>query len=182
MFLNVFASYNVRADAENEIMSETGVTTDLFRSAWSNYATGVTVISTIEADGETVHGMTANSVNSISLEPPLASITVGHERNTHPLVKRNGRFGLSVLAFDQRGIARHYTVPEEIRRTLSPPEFEPLGESMVLTNALAAMDCRVVDSFEAGDHTIFIAEVESIRVNDGEPLLYFRSRFAAVND
>ena len=163
------------------MMSQNNVTSDLFRSAWSNYATGVTVISTFEADGETIHGMTANSVTSVSLEPPLALITVGHERNTHPLVKRNGRFGISVLNHWQRGVARHYTVPEEIRKTLPEPEFERLGESMVVVESLAAMDCRVVDSLEAGDHTIFVAEVENIHVSDGDPLLYFQSRFATID-
>ncbi len=164
----------------NGIMSQNGVTADQFRSAWSNYATGVTVITTIEEDGETVHGMTANSVTSVSLDPPLASITVGRERNTHPLVLKNGRFGLSVLKCEQRGLARHFTVPDEIRKTLPPPQFEQLGASMVLSGALAAMDCRVVDSFEAGDHTLFIALVEDVLINEGEPLLFFRSKFVAV--
>lgn len=161
-------------------MSETEVTEELFRSAWANYATGVTIISTIEADGETIHGMTANSVTSVSLTPPLVLITVGHERNTHPLVELNGRFGISVLTYEQRGIARHYTVPEEIRKNLPPPEFEHLGESMVVSNAIAVMDCRVVDSLKAGDHTVFIGEVETIRVKNGDPLVYFQSRFARL--
>ena len=69
-------------------MANTEVTADLFRSAWSNFATGVTVISTTEVDGG-VHGMTANSVTSVSLEPPLALITIAHERNSYPLVKQN---------------------------------------------------------------------------------------------
>ncbi len=162
-------------------MANTEVTADLFRNAWSNFATGVTVISTKEDDGR-VHGMTANSVTSVSLEPPLALITIAHERNSYPLVKRNGRFGISVLNARQQGIARHYTVPAQIRETLTAPEFEALGESMVVTDSLAAMDCRVVDSVEAGDHTIFIAKLEAIRINEGDPLLYFRSSFAQISD
>ncbi len=161
-------------------MSETEVTPELFRSAWANYATGVTIVSTIEVDGETIHGMTANSVTSVSLTPPLVLVTVGHERNTHPLVEINRRFGISVLTYEQRGIARHYTVPEEVRKKLPPPDFEPLGESMVIANAMATMDCRVVNSLLAGDHTIFVAEVESIRVRSGDPLVYFQSRFARL--
>ena len=162
-------------------MANTEVTADLFRSAWSNFATGVTVISTTEVDGG-VHGMTANSVTSVSLEPPLALITIAHERNSYPLIKQNGRFGISVLTNRQRGVARHFTVPDEIRKTLPAPEFEPLGESMVIAGSLTAMDCRVVDSIEAGDHTIFIAKLEAIRINEGDPLLYFRSSFAALAD
>ena len=51
---------------------------------------------------------------------------------------------------------------------------------MVVTGSLSAMDCRIVNSVEAGDHTVFIAEVEKIKIGSGEPLLYFRSRFASV--
>ena len=73
-------------------------------------------------------------------------------------------------------------MPDEIRKTLPIPDFEPLGESMVIAGSLTAMDCRVVDSIEAGDHTIFIAKLEAIRINEGDPLLYFRSSFAALAD
>ncbi len=156
------------------------VTPDRFRRAWSNFATGVTVITTLEADGVSVHGMTANGVASVSLEPPLAMVIVAHERNTYPLIVANQRFGISVLSLEQQSIARYFTVPNEVRRQLSPPETEPLGASKVIRDSLSAMDCRVVESFVSGDHTVFIAEVERLKIAEGEPLLYFRSNFASL--
>ena len=84
-------------------MPSTEVTPELFRSAWSNFATGVTVITTPESDGSGVHGMTANGVASISLEPPLAMVAIDHERNTFPLILMHQRFGISVLTLEQRG-------------------------------------------------------------------------------
>ena len=163
-------------------MSTTEAFDNRYREAWSNFATGVWIISTYEEDGVGIHGMTASSVASVSLDPPLALVSIGHERNTHPLIVRNGRFGISLLEWSQRTVARHYTVPEAIRRTLPPPEFEPLGESMVVADALTAMDCRVVQSVEAGDHTVFIAEVEEVTVYEGDPLLYFQRKFARLED
>lgn len=138
------------------------------------------MLTTPEVDGSGVHGMTANGVASVSLVPPLALAIVGHERNTFPLLAANRRFGISVLTLEQRGIARHFTVPDEIRATLPPPPTEPLGESTVISGALAAMDCRVVEAFQAGDHTVFIAEVEHIKVGFGHPLVFYESRFAEL--
>jgi flavin reductase (DIM6/NTAB) family NADH-FMN oxidoreductase RutF len=138
------------------------------------------VLTTPELDGNGVHGMTANGVASVSLDPPLILAVVGHERNSFPLLAANRRFGISVLTIDQQGVARHFTVPDKIRATLPPPPTERLGESTVIAGALAAMDCRVTKAFEAGDHTIFIAEVEHIKVDDGDPLVFYQSLFVEL--
>ena len=156
------------------------VTSDLFRRAWSNFATGVTVITT--RDAEKLHGMTANGVTSVSLEPPLALVVIAHERNTHPLVMKTGRFGISVLSSDQQDVARYYTQPAEERSVSDAPKTQVLGNALVIADALSGMDCRVVDSFEAGDHTIFVGEVEQITLGEGEPLLYYRSGFGELAD
>ena len=163
-------------------MAEANVTPELFRRAWSNFATGVTVVTTREADAEseTVHGMTANGVASVSLEPPLALVIIGHERNTHPLIARNRRFGISILSSEQVHVAVHYTMAWEQRRLMTQPEMETLGQSRVIAGALSTMDCRLVESYESGDHTIFVGQVEAIGIGEGEPLLYYRSYFAGL--
>ena len=151
-----------------------------FRRAWSNFVTGVTVVTTQESDGGEVHGMTANGVASVSLEPPLALVIIGHERNTHPLIVRNRRFGISVLSAEQSEVARHYTMAFEERRLLAQPATVALGRSRVISGALAAMDCRLVESYESGDHTIFVGEIEGLEIGDGAPLVYFRSQFVSL--
>jgi flavin reductase (DIM6/NTAB) family NADH-FMN oxidoreductase RutF len=148
----------------------------LFREAWARFATGVTVITSAEPDGG-VHGMTANGVVSVSVTPPLALASIAHERNTHPLIVRSRRFGISVLAKGQERIALHFIMPHVDRPADSDIEYVRLGESAVVAGALATMDCAVVKEYEAGDHTLFIAEVRSADFTDGEPLLWFRSGF-----
>ncbi len=162
-------------------MPDTEITPELFRTAWSMFATGVTVITTVESDGTGVHGMTANGVASISLEPPLAMVTIGLERNTLPLIVQHQRFGISVLTTDQRGTARHFTVPDEIRKTLPSPATETLGKSRVISGSLASMDCRVVKTVPAGDHMIFLAEIEHIKIGYGHPLIFYQSHFAELD-
>jgi len=147
-----------------------------FRQAWSRFTTGVAVITTLEPGGK-LHGMTANGVTSVSLSPPLALASVGHERNSHPLIHGNGRFGLSILALGQEAIARHFTVPPIERPADVEIPTVRLGDSDVIAGALAAMDCRVVTSHDEGDHTLFVAEVEHVSFTDGEPLVWYRGQF-----
>lgn len=162
-------------------MTGEAVTTERFRQAWSNFGTGVTVITTAEAKGSEsngkVHGMTANGVVSVSLTPPLAVACIGHNRNSFPLIKANGRFAISILNSKQRNIAMHYTKPPEERGEDEAIPFVKLGESMVIEGALAAMDCRVVSEHAAGDHTLFVAEIESVNIGEGEPMIWFQGRF-----
>jgi flavin reductase (DIM6/NTAB) family NADH-FMN oxidoreductase RutF len=136
----------------------------------------VTVITTAEADGG-VHGMTANGVVSVSLEPPLALVSVGHNRNSHPLIRRNRRYGISILTTRQRDIAVHFTRPPEQRPPDAAISYRKLGKSMVIEGALGAMDCRVVSEHEEGDHTLFVAQVEAIEFGDGDPLVWYRGQF-----
>ncbi len=152
-----------------------------FRRAWARFATGVTIISTQEPDGR-VHGMTANGVTSVSLDPPLALACIGAERNTHGLIRSTGRFGISILSAEQSAIARHFTLPPEQRPDLPKGTFAELGNSSVLNGAIAAMDCRVVGEHSAGDHTIFVAEIEAQRIADGGPLLWLDGQFGSFSE
>ena len=168
--------------AEQRRAVEAGKLTDVeqkqleYRRAWSRFATGVTIITTIEPNG-TVHGMTANGVTSVSLDPPMALVCVGHSRNTYGLIKATGRYGMSVLAASQEHVAGHFTLPPENRPDTHSIRFSELGNSPVVEGAIAALDCRVIATHESGDHTIFVAEVESISVGEGEPLVWYEGRF-----
>lgn len=154
---------------------------DLFRQAWGKFPTGVAIVSTLEEDG-TPHGMTANSLTAVSLEPLLVLVCVGHQRNTHRYLRQRGRFGLNFLHEGQFEAALYYAKdPKE--RTTPPPvswRFSPGGVPCI-AEAVAFMDCTVVQTCEAGDHTIFIGRVEAVEVSpDGRPLLYYQRRFYAI--
>ncbi len=167
--------WTVELNKERELDGD-AVTNENFRAAWACFGTGVTVITSREPDGG-VHGMTANGVVSVSLEPPLALASIGHNRNTFQLVQASRRFGISILSTDQVEIARHYTNPPEMRGSDDMIPFAELGESTIIDGALAAMDCRVVSEHEEGDHTLFVARVEHVRLGEGEPMLWVRGRF-----
>ena len=155
-----------------------------FRQAWGKFATGVSVITTTQADGE-IHGMTANGITSVSLDPLLALVCAGHSTASHPLIKESGRFAINILSEDQRPIAEYYARPSDQKTGDVPMSFSRTAQgAATLDGSLAYMDCRVVSEYVAGDHTIFIGEVEEIAIDaDGDrPLLYFEGKFNRLSD
>jgi flavin reductase (DIM6/NTAB) family NADH-FMN oxidoreductase RutF len=153
-----------------------------FRLACGQFATGVTVVTAERAPGR-VHGMTANSITSVSLEPLLLLICVDQRAHLLPMVKKQGRFGVNFLKESQVGVSRYFAQTEENLETEAKLgiryRWTPAGIPL-LEDALVHMTCNVAASYVAGDHTIFIGEVESTEVFDGEPLLFFRGAYRRI--
>ena len=148
-----------------------------FRQAWSKFPTGVTIVTTIQPDGR-VHGMAANGVMSVSLEPMLVLLSVGHNRNSSPLIKQTRRFAMSILREDQEDIAEFYACPAEERMDDSRGAFGFTERgSAVVDGCLAWVDCHVVREYEVGDHIIFIGAADEIQVDTGRPLVFFGGRY-----
>jgi flavin reductase (DIM6/NTAB) family NADH-FMN oxidoreductase RutF len=153
----------------------------MYRDAWSRFATGVTVITTVEPNGE-LHGMTASSVTSVSLDPPLVLVVIGEERQSHGLIESTGRFGISILDSAQTDIAKHFATPPEIRGDIDPKHIDTVDDLPVIANAIATMYCKVSAAHKAGDHTVFIGEVKAIQVGEGDPLVWFQRQFGGFSD
>ncbi len=153
-----------------------------FRKAMGCFATGVTVI-TVDYEGE-VQGMTANAFSSVSLEPQLVLVCVDHKARTHAHLHAKKRFGVNILAEGQRAVSDYYARPD---RDHDQAEQEvgarfdrtPHG-TPVLHGALAYLECRLHTAQEAGDHTIFIAEVEDLVVREGNPLVFFQGKYRGI--
>jgi flavin reductase (DIM6/NTAB) family NADH-FMN oxidoreductase RutF len=140
------------------------------------------VVTAERAPGR-VHGMTANSFTSVSLDPLLILICVSHNAQLLPLVKEQKRFGVNILKDNQRAISEYFARTEEsaeIEKRLGIRYRWTETGIPLLEDALVHLACKVVASHVAGDHTIFIAEVESVEVHEGEPLLYLRGNYRAV--
>lgn len=158
------------------------VSQDAFRRAMGYFATGVTLL-TVDDRGE-VHGMTANAFASVSLEPILVLVCVDRKARTHTHLHARKRFGVNILSDQQRAISEHYAQEERDQASAerqAGAKFERTAHGTpVLHGALAYLECRLESTQDAGDHTIFIAEVEDLVVRGGRPLLYFQSRYWLV--
>jgi flavin reductase (DIM6/NTAB) family NADH-FMN oxidoreductase RutF len=159
-----------------------GVTQAEFRKAMGSFATGVTVI-TVDSEGE-VHGMTANAFTSVSLDPLLVLVCVDHRARTHTHLHARKRFGVNVLAENQRAISEYYALPSPTHQNAEREAGARFDRTQhgtpVLHGALAYLECRLHSAQDAGDHTIFIAEVEDVVVREGDPLLYFRGAYRQI--
>jgi len=155
-----------------------------FRKAMGCFATGVTII-TVDLEGE-VHGMTANAFASVSLDPPLLLVCVDRRASTHAHLQAKKRFGINVLGEEQRAISEYYARPDrnhEHAEAEAGARFDRTKHGTpILHGSLAYLECRLHTAEVAGDHTIFIAEVEDVVVRDGDPLLFFRGRYHKVGE
>jgi len=158
------------------------VTQAEFRRAMGCFATGVTVI-TVDYEGD-VHGMTANAFTSVSLDPLLVLVCVDHKARTHAHLHSKKRFGVNVLAENQHNISQYYARPGDTHQRAEQEagaRFDRTAHGTpVLYGALAYLECRLHTAQDAGDHTIFIAEVEDVVVREGDPLLFYRGNYRAI--
>ena len=157
-------------------------TTDNFRQAWGKFATGVSIITTNAPDGE-IHGMTANGITSVSLDPLLVLVCTGHSTATHPLIRASGRFAISILGQHQQRIAEYYARPTDGKTGDVEVAFNRTRRgSATIDGCLAMMDCEVVDETVAGDHTIFIGRVDEIELSPGRPLIFYEGKFGKLSN
>lgn len=149
-------------------------TPERFRDAIGRFASGVTVITTV--DGEEALGTTASAVTSVCLEPPTLLVCMNRSSATGRAIARSGRFAVNVLAEHQGALAGRLA-------TKDPDKFAGVEAARgahgqpLLPEALAHIECRVVEQVEAGTHVVLIGRVASLAAADGMPLAYFRGRF-----
>jgi flavin reductase (DIM6/NTAB) family NADH-FMN oxidoreductase RutF len=154
------------------------IDSETFRSVLGRFASGVTIVTARDDAGED-HGMTVSAFCSLSLQPPLLLLCVDHDASMHGLLLRHPRFGVSILSSSQEAYSRRFAADESNR-------FDGIayvrGDSgvVLLEEALAHLECAVRDHHDAGDHTLFIAEVERAEARHGRPLLYYRGGYAQL--
>lgn len=143
-----------------------------FRNTLAQWASGVTVVTTTV--GGLRYGMTASSFSSVSLEPPMILICVGKAAFTHDLLLETGTFGVNILNAEQLQIGKRFAERhgDYIDRFSDLNVITGSTGSPFLADALAWLECRTVQTVDAGDHTVFIGEVIDSQINGGEPLLY----------
>ena len=145
------------------------------RKAMGRFATGVTIVTTAQRDH--VHGMTANGVMSVSLDPPLVVVSLGASRMDE-LLPKTRRYGISVLGAEQEELAMHFAGrPKEDLA----PRFTWWKELPFIEGALAHVGCKVDAIHQAGDHRLWVGRVEYMEYRDGDPLLFYAGRFEQLH-
>ncbi len=154
------------------------VTKEEFRSAVAHFATGVTVITTVDDQGQP-HAMTANAFTSVCLEPPVVLVCVAHSTNTYGFLERMGRFGVNILRQEQEDLGAYFAKRPEDRQEDVSYSYSTAEQGVpFLDYSMVCLGCHVIGSHVYGDHTIYLGEVKEIHQNDSSvPLMFFKSRW-----
>lgn len=152
-----------------------GIDPQEFRKVMGQFATGVTVVTAQTPDGRP-HGLTANAFMSVSLDPPLVLVSIDKKTDTHGYLHEAGVFCVNILREEHQELSDRFA-------SKHPDKFEGVSHTTkhsgapVLEEALAWIDCRVVNRFEGGDHTLFLGEVLGLEHRGGRPLLFYGGKY-----
>ena len=151
-----------------------------FRRALGRFATGITVVTALGPKGE-LAGLTVNSFNSVSLDPPLVLWSLGRISPAHDIFEAATHFAVNVLSADQMALSNNFS-------RSSPHKFDDvvwtpsIHGTPLLPGCCASFECRVVARHPGGDHTIFIGEVEKFAHDvTRAPLIYFGGEYCFVS-
>jgi len=161
-------------------MSSAAVSPDLFRRACALFPTGVAVLSTRALDG-TPHGLTINAFCSLSLDPPLVLVAIDRVCSFLETFENAGHFAVNFLAAGQRHLSIRFSELPEGR--FSGVSWIPGSEGApLLDGTIGSIECRTSQVIDAGDHRALIGEVIGANVGEGEPLVFFRSGYTALEN
>jgi flavin reductase (DIM6/NTAB) family NADH-FMN oxidoreductase RutF/DNA-binding MarR family transcriptional regulator len=157
---------------------ETAFDTRAFRRALGNFATGVTVVTAATASGRKV-GVTANSFNSVSLDPPLVLWSIDKRSSSHEVFEEASHFAVNVLAADQIDLSNNFARPKDDR--FAGIEYDPgEGGSPVFADCSARFHCEKFQQVDGGDHWIMIGKVVAFDDYGRSPLLYHQGAYSMV--
>ncbi|MBF6561076.1 MAG: flavin reductase family protein [Candidatus Binataceae bacterium] len=150
------------------------------RRVMGHFATGVTIITTVNKEGQ-IHGFTANAFTSVSLEPPLLLISVDKKAESWPAFEESRIFTVNILADSQEALSRKFAVS-------GGNKFEGVAyriganRAPIIEGALAYIECTLWAVYDGGDHTVFLGEIQQAEVREERPLLFFRGGYRALGD
>jgi flavin reductase (DIM6/NTAB) family NADH-FMN oxidoreductase RutF len=163
-------------DPANELASDaSAIDPRDFRNALGTYATGVTIITAVAADGKP-YGITCNSFASVSLNPPLVLWSLGMFSQGLSIFQNASHFTVNVLGASQQALASQFAKSSGDK--FAGVSWKPgLGKAPVLAGCIANFQCRAANRYYGGDHVIFLGAVEAYAYNRQEPLLFARSDY-----
>lgn len=156
------------------------ISKDEFRAALGRFASGVTVVTTRDADGE-LHGITVSAFCSVSLEPPLVLVCIDVNTGSHRALTQTDSFVVNILSEKQQYISDRFA-------SYLPDKFEAIKYSSgiddlpILEGALANLECRLVNSHDDGDHTIFVGQIKRATIGNGNPLVYWHGNYRNLEE
>lgn len=150
----------------------------LYRESWSLFPTGVSVIAALD-NKKNVHGMTANSISSISLNPNILMVSIGMERSIKDHLSKSTSISISVLASDQIQIANHFAISNSTNFSKNNNYFQFSNEYFFIGKCLSFYFGKIIETHKIGDHEVYFIEVKYFDLfKNKEPLVWYRGKLS----
>lgn len=150
-----------------------------FRHVMGHYATGVTIVTTVDGSG-TPHGLTVNSFSSLSLDPPLVLWSLRGNSASLPVFQGATHFAINILSSQQEQVSRDFAKP--IDRFAAVEWDEGLERLPLIRDSLGWVECALHSELPGGDHSLFVGRVLRARATQKAPLLYWRGAYFPGTD
>ncbi|AMK78258.1 MULTISPECIES: flavin reductase family protein [Methylomonas] len=151
-----------------------------FKNALKLWASGVTVVTTLGRDNQP-RGMTATAFSSVSLDPPQILVCLNQATDTGAALLESRRFAVNILNSGQEDVSNQFAGSTTQEQRFASIAWQAGDNGApILSEALAALECRVVQQVQAGSHWVIIGEVDSVVCREGDPLLYYHSAYRTV--
>ena len=151
------------------------ITKDEFRAALGNFASGVTVVTTKDAN-DNLHGLTVSAFSSVSMNPPLILICIQKSTPSHYAFEESKVFVVNILSDSQKEISNQFAFKHEDKFAGINYNLSENGLP-VLEDCLVNLECSLKHSYDGGDHTIFVGHIENAIINEGNPLVYWKGDY-----
>lgn len=173
----------MQPDMQPDMQPVTEIEPGVFRKVMGHFVTGVSVVTAL--DGERPLGITVNALSSVSLQPPLVMVALDRRRFLTPVLRAGGRYAVNILAEDQQALSDCFAGAPVApgREDFCGAAWHPGPTGLpLLDGAIATLECTVVETFSAGDHDLFIGQVDTLGSHGREamPLLYYRRRYLRI--
>lgn len=150
-----------------------------FRRIMGNLPTGVTIVTTMHEG--VPHGMTANAVTPVSLEPLLMLFCAAKASRTHDMIQRSGLYAINFLGLEMRELSERFARDGSEDERFTGLLYSPgVTGAPIIAGNIGWLECKVVNEFDGGDHTIFVAEVIAGESGGGDPLVFHRGQYTTL--
>ncbi len=152
-----------------------------FKRCLGSWPSGVTIVTS--CSGDRIHGMTVSDFSGVSLTPPLVSVCCHRDSGTTALIAEGECFAVNILAADQQEISNRFASKKLEGDRFEGIEWETAETgSPLLPGAVVHMDCRLIATHDAGDHVIYVGQIEAARVDsERAPLVYFNGSYRTLS-
>jgi flavin reductase (DIM6/NTAB) family NADH-FMN oxidoreductase RutF len=155
------------------------ISNDEFKSSLGKFASGVTVVTTKDNDGN-LHGLTVSAFCSVSMNPPLILVCILKTTGSYSSFEESKRFVVNILEESQQNISNNFASHSDDKFSGQNYELNENGLP-ILADCLVNLECNLKHSYDGGDHTIFVAEIEKTTVRDGKPLIYSQGKYRQIS-